>query len=73
MRWVWPMRRWVKIVSTRREGWCEDGHEKEEFFNWANSLFVVDCSIQWEDHFRLMRERIKVVMSVFGSRAGGRI
>jgi len=22
--------------------WCEDDHERGEFLNWANSLFVVD-------------------------------
>jgi len=41
---VWPMRRRVKTVSTRRAGWCEDSHERGEFFNWTNSLFVVDWS-----------------------------
>jgi len=34
-------------------------------------LFVVVWSDQWKDHFRLIRERIKVVMSAFGRRAGG--
>ena len=38
---VWPMRRRVKTVSTRREGWYEDGHERGEFFNWAHLLFVI--------------------------------
>ena len=45
---------------------------REEFFSWANSLFLEDWPSQWEDHFCLMAERIKVVMSVFGKRAGGR-
>jgi len=26
------MRRWVKTVSTRCEGWFEDGHERGEFY-----------------------------------------
>jgi len=57
------MRSRIKTVATRRQGWCEDGYERGEFFNWANSLFVVDWSSQWEDHFCLMREHIKVLMS----------
>ena len=49
MRWMWPLRKRVKPVSTRREGWCEDGYERGKFFNWANSLFVIDWSSQWKD------------------------
>ena len=39
------MRRRVKPVLTRREGWCEDGHERKEFFEveymkWGKKYFL---------------------------------
>jgi len=41
---VWPMRRWVKTVSTDVRVVVKMAMRGKKFFNWANSFFVVDWS-----------------------------
>ena len=36
VRWVCPILRRERMVSTRRFGCCEDGRETGKFLSWAN-------------------------------------